>query len=1042
MKAALVSVVVLCVLAGVSWGEVRRHYYTDAKLKIVRSNVEKYGWARSRRDALLAGGDRWAKYDDERLLTLVVPPEVPRCYQVHNFGCPVHGIKVHEKGLYKWIVDFDNPWKIKCPVGGELYPSNDFGAFLASGMKDRSLLFNAEHPDPKDPLHKQYVDDGWGWNREGDEMNYWLVAFYAHWSMARLTMPAIRSLGLAAVVADDPEKARVYAHKCALLLWRLAEYYPDYAYEKQSREGKEHNPNYRGKWTNRIWEVQTPNACAPAYDAIRPFLADDTELQERAGLSGEELDEYIRERLLMEAARCTVGPAPRIAANYGTHQRSLLLLALALDEHEKHPTSEEMIEFVVANPKSTANRTMGIRDALENMVYRDGMPLESIGYNYGWVHSLTEVASALTELGVNFFEDRRFQRLIEWGLDVVIAEKFVPPLGDSGNMFAGHRSLSPTVARLALPHWPDPRIANVVRQNLGASRDLFEEPLEETLAQIPEQEMEPVGVKPFLFPAYGLAYLQNGNDSNRNASALLYGNYPAHRHYDQLNMLLFSHGNALLTDIGYPEQTDAFNHKLFAFFTNTVAHNTVVVNARRQGRGPGKLYAYQPAGFVQIVDASADAYLPKVTLYRRVNMLVEVTPTDSYVFDVFYVRGGEQHDYMALGPPSQTSAIPALGPVQAKGTLAGEDVPLQHFYDDERFAAKPLGTMSYGGYQGSGFQYLFSVRRTKWEDRAVFEWRLKEPEPDDTRYPWEGRGLRAHLVGNGEELIAADAKPQKYKSLPQTIQFMMRRRTGEDLASNFVTVYEPYRDRTFINRVSAVSVDPDDGQAVAARIELANGDTHYVFHSLAPEQTYKLDGKVTVTGHAACLVVDENGEPKKAMLLNGTELAIGDFALKSGGMHKTKIASVDYEKGIIEVADPVLRKHSCVGQVAIVAPDTFHDSVTMAGVIDETHFSIGDEDLRVAGGPVSDIEADKSRIVTCVSTPHAQDGMSVLNSLWQVQGRRIGGKPVTLDREGRPALKLADFPAAAGSEQRRFTIVMAAPGDTILIPSLAIVERN
>ena len=203
-----------------------------------------------------------------------------------------------------------------------------------------------------------------------------------------------------------------------------------------------------------------------------------------------------------------------------------------------------------------------------------------------------------------------------------------------------------------------------------------------------------------------------------------------------------------------------------------------------------------------------------------------------------------------------------------------------------------------------------------------------------------------------------------------------------------------------------------------------------------------LDGRVKVTGHAACLVMDGNGEPKKAMLLNGTELAIGDFALTSGGMCKTKIASVDYEQGIIEVADPVLRKHSCHGQVAIVAPDTFHDSVTMAGVIDETHFSIGDEDLRVAGGPVSDIEADNNRIVTCVSTPHAQDGMSVLNSLHEVQGRWIGGKPVTVDREGRPALKLDDFPAAAGSEQRRFTIVMAAPGDTILIPSLAIVERH
>jgi len=278
MRSLLTWMVLLGVASVPAWAAFERNYYTEEKLETMQRNLEQYEWARGQRDAALAGADRWAKYDDERLLTLVVPPQVPRGYQVHNFGCPVHGIKVHEKGLYRWTIDFDNPWKVTCPVGGEEYPSNDFGAFLASGMKDRSLLFNAEHPDPNDPLHTQYVDDGWGWNKAGDETNYWFVAYYAHWSMSSFTMPAIASLGQAALVAPDPEQAKLYAHKCALLLWRLAEYYPDYEYKSQSREAKEHNPNYDGKWTNMIWEVRTPNVCAPAYDAIRPFLPGDEEL--------------------------------------------------------------------------------------------------------------------------------------------------------------------------------------------------------------------------------------------------------------------------------------------------------------------------------------------------------------------------------------------------------------------------------------------------------------------------------------------------------------------------------------------------------------------------------------------------------------------------------------------------------------------------------------------------------------------------------------------------------------------------------------------
>jgi hypothetical protein len=51
---------------------------------------------------------------------------------VHNHGCPVHGTKIYEKDLYSWIIDFDRPFKVKCPIGGEEYPSNDFAAFFAN----------------------------------------------------------------------------------------------------------------------------------------------------------------------------------------------------------------------------------------------------------------------------------------------------------------------------------------------------------------------------------------------------------------------------------------------------------------------------------------------------------------------------------------------------------------------------------------------------------------------------------------------------------------------------------------------------------------------------------------------------------------------------------------------------------------------------------------------------------------------------------------------------------------------------------------------
>lgn len=135
-----------------------------------------------------------------------------------NLGCPVHGLEVNKRGLYQWEYTLDRPFKIRCPVGGEEYPSNDFAAFLASGMRDRTLLTS------------DYPDDGWGWHKPGENHNYWFVAYYAPWSMQRELRSVLSSLARGALLSEKPETARRLAHKCALLLWQLAVYYPDYDY--------------------------------------------------------------------------------------------------------------------------------------------------------------------------------------------------------------------------------------------------------------------------------------------------------------------------------------------------------------------------------------------------------------------------------------------------------------------------------------------------------------------------------------------------------------------------------------------------------------------------------------------------------------------------------------------------------------------------------------------------------------------------------------------------------------------------------------------
>jgi hypothetical protein len=979
--------------------QVQRQYHTPQRIEQMRQNVEQHDWAKSQRNQMLGLAERYAAFSDERLRSLVVPPQVPRAYQVHNDGCPVHGIEVHAQGLYKWIIDVDQPWKITCPVGGEMYPSNDFAAYLASGMRDRSLLTG------------DYADDGWGWHQPGDttDANHWFVAYYAHWSMMKFLRDAFISLGQGAVLADDPDKAKLYAHKCGVLLWQLATYYPDYEYSTQSREGKEHNPNYTGKLYNMIWEVYTPQNVAPAYDAVRPFLYDDAELQQLAGLDGAALDAYIRERLLRECARRIMDTSGQIKGNYGMHQQALIDVAVALGDSDIEPTSEQMIQWVIANPDPHTPADMGLRDALENMVYRDGVPMESPGYNLGWSGHLTKMAEKLADYGVNFDDNPRFARMLNWPFDFVVCGAFTPALGDSGDIFTG----------LALP-------------SRGRANNLYEPPNDQPL------EQPDLAVDSHLFPGYGVANLQAGSSDNRTALSLSFSSHPAHSHRDQLNLTIYSHENALLTDIGYPEQTDAFNHKRYGYFGNTIAHNTVTVNARGQTqRAPGVLHAYQPNGFAQFVDASCDSYGDTTDMYRRASMLVEITPTQSFTFDVFYVRGGSQHDLSAHSTQTVIAVDPPLDHVQSQGTLAGEDVPYEQFYDDANLKDRKLGSVSYTGYNGSGFQFFTNVCRGDLRERAIADWRLTEPLAGQPARPWKHIGLRAHIVGDDETLITADGPLQKYDRLPKTVPFLIRRRTGDDLYSRFVTVYEPYRDVTWIDRVEPVNIAPDDGNAASAKVRLTDGRVCYLFHALDPAQRYTLDDRIIVAGHAAVLLLHDSNV-QRAMLYGGTELRLGDFKLPGSGYHESRIASIDYATGEVELEDAILDAAARAGQVMLVAPDGFADCLTVRDILAGNRFSIGNEDTLVAGGSVSEVQEDARQIVSPVAGPFAQVGMMMVNSDYRPVGRivAINGGTYTLDRP----ITASDFPQAAGDPSPRFAVMMAAVGDAVRLADVAIIE--
>ena len=112
----------------------------------------------------------------------------------------------------------------------------------------------------------------------------------------------------------------------------------------------------------------------------------------------------------------------RNQGNYGVHQQALVRLALALDEQEQSPTSEEMMGWVLANPRPLSDSDLGLVDALGSTVHRDGMPPESPGYNYLWTSGPAGIAELLGDRAPQLGAHPRLRRLLLWHFGTILVE--------------------------------------------------------------------------------------------------------------------------------------------------------------------------------------------------------------------------------------------------------------------------------------------------------------------------------------------------------------------------------------------------------------------------------------------------------------------------------------------------------------------------------------------------------------------------------------------------------------------------------------------
>ena len=928
-------------------------------------NVAKHPWAKAQQVGAVAAAARWVRMSDDELWALVPSQELPRDIHTNTLaGCPACGDGIVPFGNYPWRCDFWNArWKVTCPNCRAVFPKNDFAAFYRTALDergcfrrklgDRSLLFNPEHPDPNDPLHKAYVDDGYGMV-DAKGRRHRPVAYYCQWGHWRTLYRGLRALSRAYTVTSD----RRYAHKAAVLLGRIADVYPEMDFLPLYKQGFEHSHGGSGlgRIEGRIWECAVGRTMASTYDHIFDGIQGDEALVMFCSRKAAEhklgdkssvaaICRHIEDHLLLEILEsCKDG---RIAGNLGMTHECLAAAAIALDRGAETAKWLDWL-FDPRFPGDYNPHKSPIPWMLVEGLDRDGMGGECGGYGLIWTGRMIAMADLLSRYPAYTKHDlvRDYPKLkqcflIESRLNCLGA--VMPAIGDSGNTGSwGRAGRASTFAR-GFKLYGAPRLAALAWQYAGqdASR-LRESIFEEDPMALARRIAETAGGRAALelrcehLGRYGQAVLQTEHPARGRALWIHHGYGKGHSHHDGLNIGLYAKNVDMLPELGYPEYTGGWP-KRFAWTANTISHNTLLVGDAPSAYSPGgKLHLFAVRPPLRVLDVSSKAAYQGLKTYRRTVALIDVSDDDSYVLDVFRARGGTHHRLSYHGPAEAATVAGIELAAQGKGTFAGPDVP---------FAKLDGGKGAF--YRRSGFSYLYDVARTTQPVAGGFtaDWKAEDKRGRIAR--GSEPHLRLHALTPCDEVaLASGDPPQNKRGNPRRLRYLIQSRLGKEMASQFVTVLEPYDTTPFIRRVRRLKVEhaADPNAVAAVAVELASGATDVVVSCEEPtrvvvEGGVELDGQFAmvrlVAGQVTCMRM-ANARLLKAA---GVELA-SDVAAYRGKV--TRVDTSDPHDSRVFLDPPLPRDAGLVGQTIHFANAVPWDTTYDIKAIGDGWISTGD----------------------------------------------------------------------------------------------------
>ncbi|MCK5802839.1 MAG: heparinase II/III family protein, partial [Lentisphaeria bacterium] len=752
----------------------------------------------------------------------------------------------------------------------------------------------------------------------------------------------------------------------AILLDRIADVYPDMYWNPLAKAGFKHSDgsSKRGRVEGRIWETGLATIMAQVYDFIYDGIQGDAELARFCAAmatthkltprqSIADVCRHIEDHLLLEILKGT--REGDIYGNTGMHQMTVVTAAIALD---RPVLTAQWLDWLFdpRYPGDFTKKHDSIPWILTEGFDRDGMGGEVGGYGLIWVRGLVRVAELLARYPDYTAHDmlREFPKLKQCFLvqaRLNCLDAAMPMTGDSGSTGRWIRAGSADIFLRGYTLYRDERLAGLAHhyaegnmQRLRTSESIFDPAPEELAATVAA-----IGAKHTFrlrsthMGRYGQGVLQTGGDDPAHGRAIWmhYGHHLGHSHRDNLNLGLYACNISMLPDLGYPEYCEG-RPKQRAWTANTISHNTLLVGDAMQEYSPGgKIKLFADIAPLRVLDVTSPGAYRVCTVYRRTVALIDVSPDNSYVLDIFRARGGTNHRLLYQGP-AQTAHMEGIEMLpQPTGTFAGPDIEPDRVNTNGK--RDPF-------LYNSGFSYLWDVERSsgavsvpytvdwKGEDRRGRIKKGSEPH------------LRLHALTACDEVALASGQPPPNKAgNPKSLRKLIQSRLGDNMRSQFATVLEPYETTPFIRRVRRLGVEhaADKNDVVAIEVELIDGTSDVLISCREPTAVH-VESDIAFVGVFG-MVRRVGGRVVCMRMSMGTRLECGSYRLTTPkAAYRGTVVAVnadDPANNTVQLNPPLPRESALVGQTILFENNLSLDTSYEIKRVTEAGISTGDMTL-------------------------------------------------------------------------------------------------